>query len=224
MVQRAAADLAGDAGTPREAAIRIYYFVRDAIKHHWVPMGQTASVTLRRRVGDCWPKSILQVAMLRAVNIPARFRWLEYHKQLFAGLVPTAVYETLADPFPFHVLAETYIDDRWVRADATFDQDLRPDRAQEWDGITDLLALYPDEISKDLGFTASFEERIPEIERFFGGPSADSDGGSGSNSDVHREVGEKVDVESELVNLYFEFIRFRNRFEQACGNILRTEN
>lgn len=212
VVVRTAATLGAGADTPKEVAVRIYEFVRDDIKHHWVPMGQKASCTLERRVGDCWPKSIAQVALLRAAGIPARFRWIEYHKTLFRGLVPTAVYEGLADPFPFHVLAEAYLNDGWVKADATFDRQLRPDRAISWDGCSDAVALHPDEISADLGFTASFEERIPQIELFFGSSSANSG---------DAPTTEQFDVESEVVNLHFEFVRFRNRFDEALTTVLR---
>lgn len=201
LVRSTAQDLASGTETSREAAVRIFSFVRDEVKHEWVPMGQSASATLRSRSGDCWPKSIVQVALLRAAGIPARFRWLEYHKMLFAGLVPAAVYRGLADPFPFHVLAEVFLDDRWVRADATFDRALRPDRAVDWDGHTDTVALLPHEISRDLGFTTDFEERLPEIEAFFGG----SDTGEKSAEDGG------IDAESELVNMNFDLIRLQNR-------------
>ncbi len=210
LVRQTAADLIQEARTPQEAAVKIYYFVRDDIKHEWVPMGQGASATLRSRAGDCWPKSILQVALLRAAGIPARYRWLEYRKHLFAGLVPTAVYKGLADPFPFHVLAEAYLGNRWIKADATFDRILRPDRAMDWDGSTDLIALRPDEITRDLGFTTSFEERLPQIEEFFGGSSGD-DGADAEDA---------VDAESILVNLHFDLIRLKNRFDQASEMLL----
>ncbi len=212
-VQRAAASVAAGAATDQEAAVRIYGFVRDEIKHAWVPAPQKASETLEFRRGDCWPKSILQVAMLRSLGIPSRFRWIEYYKRLFRGIVPDAVYEGLSDPFPFHVLAEVYIDNRWVLADATFDKQLCPDRALAWDGSTDIIALRPDEISRDLGFTTSFEERQPEIRQFFG------DSSTGSDVEPARHG---IDVESELVNMYFEFVRFRNMLDKACSTILQA--
>lgn len=208
-LQRITSNIIGPADSPGEAAVRIFYFVRDEIKHGWVPAVQRASMTLERKIGDCWPKSILQVAMLRAARIPARFRWIEYHKQLFLGLVPTAVYDTLSDPFPFHVLAEVYLDGRWVKADATFDRYLSPARTRAWDGRSDSICLNSSEISKDRGATASFEDRVPEIEEFFGGPLI-----SASDSS-------ELDLESEIVNMSFELVRFRNSFEQTCEAIMR---
>lgn len=212
-VQRATASVVAGAATDQDAAIKIYHFVRDQIKHAWVPLPQKASETLECKVGDCWPKSILQVAMLRSVSIPARFRWIEYYKRLFQDLVPSAIYETLADPFPFHALAEVYINDRWTLADATFDKQLCPDRARDWDGRTDIIALHPDEISRDLGFTTSFEERQPDIDRFFGG----------SPTQHNEEPTEgRIDMESELVNIYFEFVRFRNKLDETFQTILEA--
>jgi transglutaminase-like putative cysteine protease len=209
-VQRTAASIVTCAANDKEAAIKIYYFVRDEIKHAWSPLPQKASTTLECKVGDCWPKSILQVAMLRAIGIPARYRWIEYHKHLFRDLVPSVIYEKLSDPFPFHVLAEVYINDCWTLADATFDKELCPDRTPNWDGFTNMIALRPDEISRDLGFTASFEERQPEIDAFFGGsPIGPTD--------------DRIDVESELVNMYFEFIRFRNRVDQTFRSVLQAK-
>jgi Transglutaminase-like superfamily len=194
-----------------EAAKAIYLYVRDEIKHYWVPAGQKASATIATRAGDCWPKAILQVAMLRIAGIPARFRWIEYHKQLFLGFVPPAVYGNLSDPFPFHVLAEAYLANAWVMADATFDSSLRPDRAHDWDGRTNYIALTPDEMSADLGDTATFEERIPQIEQFFGG----------SPIDIEATQDKKaVDMEGEIVNLYFDFVRFRNRIEETSARLL----
>jgi len=190
-----------EAASTRHLAVLVFEFVRDSVRHEWVSSAQPASTTLQTRRGDCWPKSILQVALLRASGIPSRFRWFEYRKSAFRELVPTFVYQRLADPFPFHSVAEIYLEGRWLLADATFDRQLSPERAQDWNGDGHRLVFEPYEITRDLGYTASFEQRLPEIEDFFAPGAEDS--------------GIPEDVETDIVNMNFELIRLRNRLNAA---------
>jgi hypothetical protein len=192
-----------EATSTRHLAVLIFDFVRDSVRHEWVPSGQSASTTLETRRGDCWPKSILQVALLRGSGIPARFRWFEYRKSAFRELVPTFVYQQLADPFPFHSVAETYLGGQWLLADATFDRQLSPTRAKNWDGEGHQLVFTPDEITRDLGYTSSFEQRVPKIDEFFA-----------SRAEVVG-TGIPEDVETDIVNMNFELIRLRNKFNGA---------
>jgi hypothetical protein len=192
-----------EATSTRQLAILVFEFVRDSVRHEWVSTVQSASTTLETRRGDCWPKSILQVALLRAAGIPARFRWFEYRKTAFRKLVPPFVYQRLADPFPFHAAAEVYLDDQWLLADATFDRQLSPARAGDWNGEGHHLVFSADEITRDLGFTASFEQRVPIIDEFFAARGDEAG------------VGIPEDVETDIVNMNFELIRLRNRLNAA---------
>jgi len=78
VVKATAAKITEEAETPKDAAIGIFYFVRDkiplAIVHPW----KTASETLKIGRGSCLTKATLQVALLRSVGIPARFRVIEF--------------------------------------------------------------------------------------------------------------------------------------------------
>ncbi len=67
-----------NAKTPKDAAIEIFYFVRDKIPLAFVNPKTTASRTLRNREGSCFTKATLQMALLRSVGIPARFRILKF--------------------------------------------------------------------------------------------------------------------------------------------------
>ena len=61
--------------TPKEAALSIIHFVRDQIAFKGGLIVK-ASRTLKKGNGFCVTKSNLQVALLRAVNIPARYQIL----------------------------------------------------------------------------------------------------------------------------------------------------
>ena len=92
-------------------ARRLYYFVRDDIKHSADigenPVTRSASEVLKNGHGICFAKSILLAALCRAVGIPAGFG---YQKLILDD-----------DKFPWLVLhgyVFVYVASRWIKLDA----------------------------------------------------------------------------------------------------------
>ena len=74
--------------TKKEMAMKIYLFVRDEIKFGSDLFSRKASETLMRRVGQCIHKTNLQVALCRAVKIPARYHLVEVPWSTFKDYYP----------------------------------------------------------------------------------------------------------------------------------------
>jgi transglutaminase-like putative cysteine protease len=107
----------------REKAIRIFHFVRDKIKYNIYSPRPTdahfkASHVLANMEGYCVQKAVLLVALARAAGIPARLRFAEIRSHLTA---PEIVEKRGSNLFPYHGLADLYINGRWVKATPTYD-------------------------------------------------------------------------------------------------------
>jgi len=144
-------DLKNKSKDEREYAVNAFYWVRDNIYYFFIKTSKASDV-LKDRRGDCFGKSNLLVALLRANGIPARFQF-----QLLKGDALSDVIKLkMGDKSYFknfhitHALANVKFDDKWIRADCTRDKYLSPDRANEWDGKTDTIQ-HPFLI-KDLGY------------------------------------------------------------------------
>ena len=77
-------------------ALDIFRFVRDQIKFmlcDFVP----ASETLERGYGDCGNKTNLQVALLRAVRLRARYHVVSLRKESLKGVVSDTVYQQMPE-------------------------------------------------------------------------------------------------------------------------------
>jgi len=99
-----------DAESPWEKAVAAERFVgRVLTNKSFSQTFASAADVARSREGDCTEHSVLLVALLRAVGIPARGA---------AGLV----YMPGRQAFFFHMWAEAYIDGRWIPLDATIAQ------------------------------------------------------------------------------------------------------
>ena len=126
-IKRKAIDLTSQIDTDREKAKALFYFVRDRIKYR-IAVFQAmekeifgASFTLKRGYGFCITKSILLIALLRAINIPARLCFADIRNHLmtdnfrkFSG----------TDIMAFHGYAELFINGLWIKVNSAFDIDL----------------------------------------------------------------------------------------------------
>lgn len=173
-IQAKAAALVVGAQTPQQAAMRIFTFVRDQIKFGLVyPMDETALMTLERGVGQCSAKTNLQVALLRAVRIPARYHLVAVDRACLRGLVPGALYKLFA-PALWHPWAECYLDGRWIGCDTLIDRPLYLSALQQgimdgnliptidWDGAEDLLILKP-WIKEEIAIFSVLEEALARM-------------------------------------------------------------
>ncbi len=113
-VQETAARLVQGVSTPHEAAVEIYYFVRDEIKFGYnrrdaIP----ASEVLRDGYGQCNTKSVLLVTLLRAAGIPARFHLAQVDKAVQWGVMPPLAYRFAPDGVT-HTWVEAHLNGRWI--------------------------------------------------------------------------------------------------------------
>ena len=113
-VRETAVRLVQGAATPREAAIRVYGFCRDEIKFGYNHRDDIpASKVLRDGYGQCNTKSILLVALLRAVGLPARFHLAQVDKAVQWGVMPSLAYH-FAPGKVTHSWGEVYLNGRWI--------------------------------------------------------------------------------------------------------------
>lgn len=161
--------------TPKEMALSIFHFVRDHIKFMMVSEDDKASDTLTKRYGDCGTKTNLQVALLRAVNILARYHIASLHKECIKGIVSKLFYILTPKIIPHHPWCECYLSEKWISCDTLLDRALveiiykkgiftkEEIQTIDWDGKNDLNTMTKWMI-EDKGTVSSLDEIISEIE------------------------------------------------------------
>ncbi len=148
-IKAKATQLTVDCQSPTDAAVKLFYFVRDECLFGLSEADQKASVTLNTRVGWCVTKNNLLVAMLRSVGIPARYHQVSVNRTSLKGIVSSMLYKMVPKVITIHPWCECYLDGRWLACDVTFDkQTYRAAIAKgfftrgnmpsiDWDGRTD---------------------------------------------------------------------------------------
>ena len=148
----------------REAAIKIFYFIRD-LKFGASPIYKASEVLKHlNQPLICASKAALQVACCRALGIPSRFHtWKVSVSDDVISKINELLFAKSKRKFKkggilFHVSTEVFLD-RWIIADATIDRSLNLIfKIKDWDGETDVL-LDGFEYLEDLGSSID----IPEI-------------------------------------------------------------
>jgi hypothetical protein len=165
-----AEEIIGDASTPEERALKIFYYVRDHIRFSLAFSRSKASQTLKRGYGECGNKTNAQVALLRAVGIPARYRWVRVESKVLHHLIADFVYENMP-PIASHFWCECYLNGRWISCELMLDKPLYDGMLMQglitkeqvptidWDGKRDLVLLTP-WITEDRGDLPSFDDAI----------------------------------------------------------------
>ncbi|TFF85461.1 MAG: hypothetical protein EU517_01580 [Promethearchaeota archaeon] len=118
-----AKELTADSKSSEETALSIFYFVRDHIKFMLEDFIK-ASEALKLSRGDCGIKTNLQVALLRAVNIPARFHVVALSKASLKGVVTDPIYHLMPDVIKYHPWCECHLSENWIACDTLFDKSL----------------------------------------------------------------------------------------------------
>lgn len=91
-----------------------YDFVRDEIAFGYNRTDALpASEVLKDGYGQCNTKTILLMALLRALGVPCRFHGFTIHKRLQRGVVPEALY-ALAPEQILHSWVEIALDGAWI--------------------------------------------------------------------------------------------------------------
>ncbi len=92
----------------------VYTFVRDEIAYGYTKsFSLPASQILSKGYGNCITKSILLMALLRAVGIPCRFHAMTISKVIFRGLLPHLSYK-MAIKCPYHAWVEVQYNNKWL--------------------------------------------------------------------------------------------------------------
>ena len=154
-IRKRATTLVHGAETPKDAALRIFGFVRDAIPFDaTLDIWEKASETLVKRVSDYCNKVNLQVALLRAAGIPARCHLAEVEKEVLQPFIPRFIYNRLPSPVG-HFWCECHLGERWIACEALFDKPLHRGMLRsnlvsqeqipsiDWDGERDLVLFQP---------------------------------------------------------------------------------
>ena len=109
-----------------EAAVRLYYAVRDGVRYDPYSCVLTvealrASATLAARRGWCVAKSVLLAACCRSLTIPARLGFADVRNHLSTANMRAAM---STDVFYWHGYTSVYLEDRWVKATSAFNIEL----------------------------------------------------------------------------------------------------
>jgi hypothetical protein len=168
-IERTAFEILKGADAPKQIALRIFLYVRDAIPFNaTLNIFQKASKTLQQPVVDYCNKINVQVALLRAAGIPARCRMARMEKQVLKPFLPGLLYDRIPDPVG-HFWCECHLEDRWIACESLFDRPIYVgmlaagliNRSQiptiDWDGENDLMLLRH-WIVEEVGSYPSFDD------------------------------------------------------------------
>jgi transglutaminase-like putative cysteine protease len=125
-IQNLVADFTQDSITEQEKAIQLYLKVRDSWRYNPYTLSFTkenyrASEIAKRTKGHCIDKSIILIACLRAVGIPARIH--------LAKVINHIGVERLTEKFGSneltpHGMVDAYINNKWLKLSPTFNTSL----------------------------------------------------------------------------------------------------
>ena len=163
--------------TPKEMALSIFHFVRDQISF-MMSDNDKASETLKKGFGDCGTKTNLQVALLRAVKIPARHHIAALRKECIKGIVSELLYQESPDVILHHPWCECYLSEKWISCDTLLDKALIEGIYKkgihtkeeiptiDWDGENDLNTMTTWMI-EDKGTLPSLDDLFIEAQKEF---------------------------------------------------------
>lgn len=170
-LKKKATEIVQGADTQKEAALRIFRFVRDGIPFNaTLDIWQRASKTLQKRVVDYCNKINVQIALLRAVGIPANCHFVRMEKEILKHFIPGFLYNQLPSPVG-HFWCECHLSEKWLACETLFDEPLYQGMLKsgwvtekqiptvDWDGENDLILLKP-WIVKDGGIYGSFDDLV----------------------------------------------------------------
>lgn len=139
-----ARERAAGAADPVQAAVRLFYAVRDDLRYDPYRVrvdvdSMRASSALAARRGWCVSKASLLVACCRSIGIPARMGFSDVRNHLSTARMR----ETMqTEVFYWHGYASVRLAERWVKATPAFNRELCEKFGMlplEWDGRGDSL-------------------------------------------------------------------------------------
>jgi len=157
VIRERTTEVIGDAETAREAAVKIFYYIRNSPFVFGPPTLRTSVEVLERfdhgRPDHCIGKAVLQAATLRAAKIPARFRLLTFP---ITGWIDKEIFMSRARGQPScHPYVEAYLNGKWIACDATVDPTLgEPWICNDWSGDVSVKLQFPDIECVDTDFVS----------------------------------------------------------------------
>lgn len=132
------------AGSPRRAAVDLFYAVRDGFAYDLLKVGLSAeefkaSRTLARGFGFCIHKAVLLAACCRSAGIPCRLRFADVRNHLTTEWLRELMG---TDLFIYHGYVEMFLDGKWVKSTPAFDSRLcerHGVRPIDFDGTRDAI-------------------------------------------------------------------------------------
>lgn len=176
IIRKTTKEVINDLRTPKEAAVSIFYFIRDEIKFALTPQLERASTVVERGTGYCVSKATAIVAMARVANIPARYHFASIKKEVTKGVMGSMGYRFMPKVMPGHTWVDLYLNDKWIGVEFTYDKKLLEvqkeknmgiyekgiERDVDWDGEHDLL-IPPEFLVEDLGVYESPEAAVKRV-------------------------------------------------------------
>jgi hypothetical protein len=98
-----------------------------------------------------------------------------------------------------HYLAEVYIDGKWLMADTTFDKELDPKRAREWNGKEHAAILNEKEVLRELGTKANIDHVLESRDKEW--------------RKMTKQEKENFRLRNAILNSYFELTRLKNKLK-----------
>jgi hypothetical protein len=128
----------------RTKAVSIYYLVRDGIKYDPFTLldgakSLSSDYCLDNKAAFCIPKASLQIALSRAINIPARLGLADVRNHLSTPKLDKLLKN---DVFTMHAYVEQFIEGKWVKSTPAFNKelcDLVNIKPLEFDGVNHSL-------------------------------------------------------------------------------------
>lgn len=121
-----ARELTDSSATDLDNALKLYYFVRDAIRYNPYVAEATeeslqATLTLETGEGWCVSKAVLLAALCRAIGLPARLGFADVVNHLSTERLRAAM---KTDVFYFHGYCSIYLEGKWVKSTPAFNLSL----------------------------------------------------------------------------------------------------
>lgn len=134
----------GVGGSPTEAAIGLYYAIRDGVRYEpyeasLTTEGLSASCALKTRKGWCVSKAVLLSACCRVLEIPARLGFADVRNHLSTERLRQTM---KTDVFYWHGYSSIFLEGQWVKATPAFNVELCEKfglRPLEFDGKEDSI-------------------------------------------------------------------------------------
>ncbi len=174
-IKKTANKLVQGTESPDEGALKIFYFVRDEIFFGGASHHMKASEILKRRVGDGCLKTNLQIALMRAVWIPARCHFAYINSRVLKPILPESIYNKFQSIIP-HCWCECYVFGKWISCESLFDKILFEQMIKkgvisekqihtiDWDGKSDLI-LFKNWILEDKGIFSSCDDALQMLSK-----------------------------------------------------------